>query len=105
MAGVAYAVVRSDPPDVFLADDVETLAKVLALELVARTDARRLDSGKALSIRDALLDERWADALVEWMSYTGTEVDVYTHLHIYSAAETADDLLGPRLQFSPLFRD
>ncbi len=39
------------------------------------------------------------------MSYTGTEVDVYTHLHIYSAAETADDLLGPRLQFSPLFRD
>lgn len=105
MAGVAYAVVRSDPPDVYLADDVEVLAKVLALELVARTDARQIDSGKALSMREALLEERWADALVEWMSYTGNEVDVYTHLHIHTDTDIADDMLGARLQFSPLFRD
>ena len=105
MAGVAYAVVRSDPPDVFLADDVETLSRVLALELVARTDPRQIDSGKALSMREALLDQRWADALVEWMSYTGNEGDVYTHLHIHSDTDVADDLLGARLQFAPLFRD
>ena len=105
MAAVAYAVVRSDPPDVFLADDVENLAKVLAVELVARTDDRTLASGQAEVMREALLDERWADALVEWMGITDTEVDVYTNLHIYTGNDVRDDLLGARLQFAPLFRD
>ena len=36
MLGVAYAVVRSEPPEVFLATDVEVLHRVLAAELVAR---------------------------------------------------------------------
>ena len=39
MPGVAYAVVRSEPPQVFLADDVDVLHRVLATELVARTPA------------------------------------------------------------------
>ena len=105
MSGVAYAVVRSDPPDVYLADDVEVLARVLALELVARSDPAQLPAGRAETLRSALLDERWADALVEWMSITGMAVDVYTHLHVYSAADLPAEMLGAQLQFSPLFRE
>lgn len=105
MAGVAYAVVRSDPPDVYLADDVEILARVLALELVARSDPAKLPAGRAETLRSALLDERWADALVEWMSITGMAVDVYTHLHVYSATDLPAEMLGAHLQFSPLFRE
>lgn len=105
MAGVAYAVVRSDPPDVYLADDVDVLSRVLALQLVARTDPSTLDPGQAHSLRKALLDERWADAIVEWIGITGMEVDVYTHLHIYTDSELPADLLGAQLQFAPLFRD
>ncbi|MCP3857020.1 MAG: hypothetical protein GY745_03615 [Actinomycetia bacterium] len=104
MAGVAYAVVRSDPPDVYLADDVDVLSRVLALQLVARTDPSSLVDGQAQSLRKALLDERWADAIVEWIGITGMEVDVYTHLHIYTDGELPADLLGAQLQFAPLFR-
>ncbi len=105
MAGVAYAVVRSDPPDVYLADDVEVLARVLALELVARADPAQMPAGRAETLRAALLDERWADALIEWMSITGMAVDVYTHLHVTSAADLPAEMLGAQLQFSPLFRE
>ncbi len=104
MAGVAYAVVRSDPPDVYVADTVEVLARLLALELVARTDPSTLAPGMVEGLREALLDERWADALVDWIGITGMEVDVYTYLHVYTDDDLPDDLIGAQLQFAPLFR-
>lgn len=103
--GVAYAVVRSDPPDVYLAEDVDVLARLLALELVARTDPSTLPPGKAAVVREALLEERWADALVDWIGITGMEVDVYTHLHVTTDGELPAELIGAQLQFAPLFRD
>ena len=45
MNGVAYAVVRFDPPAVYLAEDIEVLQRLLALELVADTDPA--DSARA----------------------------------------------------------
>ncbi len=104
MAGVAYAVVRSDPPDVYVAEDVDVLSRLLALELVARTDPATLKPGTAAGLRDALLDERWGDALVDWIGITGMEVDVYTHLHIYTDTDLPSNMLGAQLQFAPLFR-
>ena len=38
MPGVAYAVVRSEPPQVFLADDVDVLHRVLAPEVRVLAD-------------------------------------------------------------------
>jgi hypothetical protein len=105
MAGVAYAVVHSDPPEVYLAEDVEVLARLLALEVVARTDPRTLPPGGAAQLRAALLDERWADALLAWIDRTGMGVDVYTHLHIYTEDELPAGLIGAQLQFAQLFRD
>ena len=100
---VAYAVVHNDPPSVYLASDIEVLHRVLAFEVVARTDPGRMDEGRRASMRQALLDERWGDAVVEWMGLTNTAIDVYTHLPIYAEADLPADLIGAQLQFTRLF--
>ncbi|MGD0944326.1 MAG: hypothetical protein ABR972_08655 [Acidimicrobiales bacterium] len=55
---VACAVVRRDPPEVFTAEDVNTLNWVLALKLVAATPASELPLGVGAALRTALLEER-----------------------------------------------
>ena len=105
MKGVAYAVVRFDPPEVYLAEDVEVLQRLLALELVANTDPSKLTADGAHDLRAALLDERWGDAVVSWMELSEVAVDVYTFLPIYSAAQLPSELIGAQLQFRRLFRE
>lgn len=104
MGAVASAVVHNEPAAVFLADDVDVLHRVLALEVVARTDARLLN-GRAEAIREALLEERWGDAVVMWIRETGTGIDVYTSTSVYTGADLPAELIGAQLQFAPLFRD
>ena len=99
---VACAVVHDDPPRLFLAEDLDVLHRKLALELVAGTDVAAEAEGAAL--RDALLDERWGDAVVEWMGHTGIAVDVYTE-RVATAGDVPEDLIGAQIQFAPLFRD
>ncbi len=103
MSAVATAVVHTEPASVYLADDIDTLHRLLALEVVARTDADLLN-GHADEIRQALLDERWGDAVVSWIRETNTGIDVYTHSSVYSDADLPPDLIGAQLQFAPLFR-
>ena len=105
MTSVAYAVVRQDPPEVFVAADVETLNRVLALELVGRTNSADLEPEARRALRAALLEERWADAVVQWMRLRGVAVDVYTHLHVYEDDDVPSDLVGAQLQFAPIFRE
>ena len=105
MTAVAYAVVRDSPPTVYAADNIDILQRLLALEVVARTPPTKLDDEGRSRMRAALLEERWADAVVEWIAATGIAIDVYTHLHVYGDAELPNDLIGAQLQFSPLFRD
>lgn len=103
MKGVAVAVVRGDAPDVFVAEDIDTLHWVLALEWVARADPAHMSDGLRDSLRQALLDERWADAVIDYMEHLGTAVDVYDGHECY---EIRDVAMGPtELQFRPLFRD
>lgn len=105
LSPVAYAVVHHDPPEVHLATDIDVLHRVLAFELVARTNPATLPRGLADGLREALLEERWGDAVVDWISHTGVAVDVYTSLHIHTDADIPADLIGAQLQFTPLFRD
>ena len=49
---VSYAIVRDDPPELFLADDIDTLQWVLALQLVAQSRPRDLPENAVRSIRD-----------------------------------------------------
>lgn len=104
MAGVAYAVVAHDPPDVYMAENIEVLHRVLAVELVAQTAAEDLGQDGADRVRQALLDERWGDAVLEWMDLRGVAIDVYTYRHVYTGADLPPDLVGAQLQFTKLFR-
>lgn len=105
MNGVAYAVVRFDPPAVYLAEDIDVLQRLLALELVADTDPAMLTPEGGDALRSALLDERWSDAVVTWMELLGVAVDVYTFLPVYGRDALPGELIGAQLQFKRLFRD
>ena len=99
----AYAVVHHDPPEVLAAEDLDVLHRVLAIELVARTPARDLAPRQAEMMRAALIDERWGDAVVQWIAITGVAVDVYSDLRAWTAAEVAAETTEFELQFTPLF--
>lgn len=74
----AWAVVHGHEPLVYLAENAEIISRALALDLVARLPSSEVDDASRLEeMRRALLEERWADALIVWMEETGTTVDVY----------------------------
>ena len=101
---LAYAVIREDPPVVYAAEDLDVLHRVLALKVVAQTAPSRFPPGVGDRVREALLDERWGDAVVGWIDATGTAVDVYSDLEVWSADRLAEpDLSAVELQLTPLF--
>lgn len=100
---VACAVVRGDPPEVFAAEDLDTLHWILALKLVAATSAGELAEGIREELRAALLEERWGDAVDVWMRQRDVAVDVYPSMELYLPTDVE---MGPiELQFMPLFKD
>jgi hypothetical protein len=100
---VACAVVRDDPPRVFVAQDQVTLNWVLACQLVAKTPGHELPAGEREALRQALSEERWGDAVFAFIARTGLEVDVYESTDFYGAADVE---VGPlELQLTPLFTE
>ena len=98
---VACAVVRDDPPRVFVAEDLATLNWVLACHLVAKTPGKELPPGERGALRTALREERWADAVVAFINRTGIAVDIYESTDCFRPADVE---AGPlELQLSPLF--
>jgi len=102
-ASVACAVVRDDPPEVFIADDIETLNWVLALRLIARIPGHEIRQELRDALRAALVDERWGDAVEIWMRVNPGEIDVYPSYNFYLPRDV--DLAPEELQFTPLFSD
>jgi hypothetical protein len=103
--GVAYAVIRDVTPTVFLAEDIDVLHRVLAMELVAKTRGADMDELTRTHLRELLLEERWAEAVLHWMELNHVDMDVYTHERIYRVSDVPPDLIGAQLQFTPLFQD
>lgn len=102
---IAYAVVRDDPPRVFLAEHLDVLHRLLALEVVAETPASALPPAAAERIQSALLDERWADGVTEWIAFSEIPVDVYTDgIPIWTEDDLDSAETTVALQFRPLFR-
>jgi len=103
---IAFAVVHDDPPSVYVAEDADVLSRVLALELVARTQAREIaNSARLERIRTALLEERWADALGEWIDETGHVVDAYPDETIWTEARLDLEHAALEIRMAPLFVD
>ena len=103
---VTYAMIRdsdTSDADIIIADDDESIGQALALEVVANTAPTHL--GPALHrIRYALMERRWADALVSWMAATGRVVDIYPDEPV-RRADTTNDLVELELLMKPIFRD
>lgn len=101
---VAVGVVRSDPPEVYLADSDSTLSRLLALRLVARTDASTLEaSGRLEEVREALLQERWADAVFSWMEATGEIVDAYPDELLWTEEALDVEAASMEIRLAPIF--
>lgn len=73
---IAVGVVRSDPPQVFLASTEAALSQLLAVKVVAPSTSN-LHDVVAGEIRIALAERRWTDSIVLWMQATGEVVDAY----------------------------
>ena len=103
----AYAIVRGEDPIVVLAEDARVLSRALALSLVAQLPSRRVSTTARLDeMRQALLEERWADALVTWMEETETAVDVYDEApRVWTSAELDEEQASMEIRVSPLFSD
>jgi hypothetical protein len=103
----AWAVVRAQEPVIFLAEDSETMSRVLALHLVAQLPTAEVSSPARLrEMREALLEERWADALVAWIEETGTPVDVYEEApKVWTQSDLDLEQASLEIRMSPLFSD
>ena len=100
----AYAVVRGDQPQVFLAENATVISRLLALKLVARANPRSFESEQLAAARSALLEERWADAVVVWMEATGQFVDVYEeYVHVWTEADLDADFASMEIRVAPIF--
>ena len=103
---VAWAMVFDEsPPRIFVATDELVLTRLLALKVVARTDPRRLVEGQVTAIRDALLEERWGDAVAAWVIATGIGMDVYPDEALWSADALDEELVSLQVRLSPIFED
>jgi hypothetical protein len=99
---VACAVVRDDPPQVFLAANQDTLNWVSALKLIAVTPGREFSESLREELRNAPREERWGEAVELWMT-DRPEVDVYPSFELYSESDV--ELAAQELEFTPLFED
>ena len=95
---------RGDIPQVFLAENVEVLARLLALHLVARTPTAKVHRA-AGAIREALLEARWVDAVMAWMGATDNVVDGCDHEQVWTEERLDPTFADFELRLSPLFSD
>ena len=53
-----------------------------------------------------MLEERWADAVVEWIDETGTAVDVYEEVpKVWSEDDLDLDKASLEIRMAPVFAD
>jgi hypothetical protein len=97
------AVVRSDPPQIFLATDADVLSRLVALKLVAHADPHELAEAELQRIRDALLEERWGDAVAAWIDATGEVVDAYPDEDVWSETRLDADTASLEIRVGRIF--
>ena len=102
---MAVAIVRSDPPQVFLASDEDVLSRLVALRVVARSAPGDLTEGSVERIRAALLEERWGDAVAEWIDVTGEAVDAYPDEDVWSEARLDAETASLEIRLARIFVD
>jgi hypothetical protein len=93
---------RDDQAQILLAEDGDVLSRLVALRWVARTPPSALGS-QLEGIRAALLEERWGDAVVQWMDATGTVVDAHPDEEVWTEERLDQDRASFEIRVSPIF--
>ena len=89
-----------------MADDVDVLSRVLALQVVAHTPASAIDDSDVLDrIRTALLEERWGDALALWIEHGGDAIDVYDDVEIWTEDALDVEQASFEIRMAPIFSE
>ena len=101
---VAVAVIRDNPPSIIVAEDFGVLHRALAVRLVARADHNFFAPEQLQQLQEALLEEKWSDAVAMWIKHTGIPIDVYTE-DVLTSEHFPAALLSAQMQFSPLFAE
>jgi hypothetical protein len=102
---VAVAVTHGESPKVVLATNDVVLTRAVALLLVAATEPRSIGAGSVRRIREALLEERWADAVLDWMGATGDVLDGYPDELVWTDEHLDEERVALELRMAPIFRD
>ena len=102
---VAVAVVRSDPPEVFLASNADVLSRLVALRVVARTHPRDVGVVDVDRIREALLEARWGDAVLAWIEATGQAVDAYPDEQVWTEGRLDEESASLEIRLQRIFED
>ena len=102
---VAVAIVHSDPPEALLASNADVLTRLVALKVVAQTDPRDLDSGSLATIREALLEARWADAVFAWIEAGNQPVDAYPDEDVWTEARLDEEMASLEIRMQRIFDD
>lgn len=99
---VAVAVTHDEPPLILLAEDDRVLSRLIALRLVAQSRPSSL-GGRLETIRTALLEERWAEAVFQWMEATGAVVDAYPDEDVWTEERLDEDRASFEIRMAPIF--
>jgi hypothetical protein len=100
----AVAIVKGDPPQVLLADSAAVMSRLVALHVVAASSPTDFTPDVLEAVRSALLEERWAEAVVTWMAATGTFIDIYEeYVPIWSEWQLTADLAAFEVRLGRIF--
>jgi hypothetical protein len=96
-------VIHGDPPRVFIAESETVLGRVLALLVVAQTDPAELrDQDQLKRVREALLEERWGDAVAGWMTDVEA-VDGYPDEVVWTNELLDREQAAMEIRMAPIF--
>jgi len=80
------------------------MSRLVAVKVVAASPPSALAPDALEAIRKALLEERWADAVVTWMDATDTFIDIYDeYVPVWSEAELAGEIAAFEVRLAPIF--
>lgn len=102
----AWAVIKYDTPQIFIAENAAVISRLIALKVVASADPRQFAPHQLDLMRNHLLHEHWANAVVMWIESTGIEIDVYEEfVPIWTEEDLDSELASLEIRTSRLFRD
>jgi hypothetical protein len=100
---VGVAVTREEQAQILLAENGDVLSRLVALRWVAQTPPSALGD-RLDGIRAALLEERWGDAVFQWMEATGTIVDAYPDEEVWTEERLDEDRASFEIRVAPIFK-